>query len=117
MYLLADIMPTAMFLAGCALLTAILLRRSYRYFGRRRGSNKNETAIDHQPRPTDAWSGMQKDVAAHLQRQEVELFDFARDVAGQLDSKMRVLQQLIAESNQQIERMEQLLDDAERQNA
>lgn len=113
MILLANTLPVVMFLTGVGLLTAILLRRSFRYFGRQTRRRKNEAPIDHQPRPIDVWAGAQHDVAAHIQRQEVEFFDMARDVTGQLDSKMLLLQQLMAQSNEQIARMEQLLEEME----
>ena len=111
MFLLADILPKVMFFTGCAMLFAILLRRYYRYFGRRPKSTKNDTPLVEAPRPTHAWSGMHSDAAAHIERQKVELHDMARESAGRLDSKIMVLQQLITQSNQQIERMEGLLSE------
>lgn len=111
MFLLANMLPTLMFLAGCALLTAILLRRSSRYHGKRTRQRKNETVIEAQPRPTNAWTGMHRDTTAHIERQKVELHDMTRESTGRLDSKMLVLQELIAKSDQQIERMEALLSE------
>ena len=114
---LANILPTLMFFAGCALLTTILLRRSYRYFQKRTRGRVSEPAIEKQPRPDQSWSGIQKDTVAHVERQKVELHDMSRDVSGQLNSKMLLLQQLIAKSDQQIEQMEKLLNDLQEQRA
>ena len=114
---LANILPTLMFFAGCALLTTILLRRSYRYFQKRTRGRVSEPAIEKQPRPDRSWSGMQKDTVADVERQKVELHDMSRDVTGQLNSKMLLLQQLIAKSDQQIEQMEKLLNDLQEQRA
>lgn len=110
-----DQLPTLMFLVGCALLTTILLRRWSRYFGRgRRGRTQQLEPLEKQPRPTGQWSGMQRDSQAQSNRQQVELHDMARDIGGQLNSKIILLEQLIATSQQQIERMESLLDKAEK---
>ena len=113
MILLADVLPISMFLAGCALLTLILLRRWSRYYGRRSRRKKSEPPIAAQPRPHDAWGGMQRDAAAHIERQKVELHEFSRDVAGTLDSKMLLLGELITKSDEQIARLEQLLAELE----
>lgn len=100
--------PLLLFMAGCGLLTWMLLKRSYRYFGRRNRS-QNSSPIESQPRPTDPWSGVQRDALARLDREQVEMQERARDLSGQLNSKIIALEQLIATSAQQIERMETLL--------
>jgi hypothetical protein len=43
----------------------------------------------------------------------VEMADLARDLNGQLSTKIIVLEQLIADSQKQIERMEELLESIE----
>jgi hypothetical protein len=101
-------LPLLMFLAGCGLLTWILLKRSGRYFGRAR-HRSSSTLIESQPRPTGPWSGVQRDTLARIEREQVELQERARDLSGQLNSKIIVLEQLIATSSRQIERMEALL--------
>jgi len=98
-----------MFLAGCGLLTMLLLRRSFRYFqGRGRGGGSGPT-IELQHRPTSEWDGAYGDASASIERQKVELHEFARDAAGQLNSKLIMLDQLLRKSDRQIERMEALL--------
>ena len=103
--------PVLMFLAGSALLTAILLRRSYRYFGSRRARGGSGPAIDEQPRPQGGWDGAHRDVSAQIERQKVELSEIARDANGQLTSKIAMLEQLIDTSSKQIARMEELLEE------
>jgi hypothetical protein len=107
-------LPLLMFVAGCGLLTLLLLRRSYRYFGRRRTSaSSGSSALDLQPRPASKWSGAQRDTLARIERERVDLYDMARDLEGQLNSKIIILDQLIATNERQIERMEQLLQEVE----
>jgi hypothetical protein len=112
---IANSLPTLMFLAGCGLLTTILLLRWHRYFGRRSSRRANQSPIVHHPAPHDLWGDTPKDAAAHVELQKVELYDMARDAAGQLDSKMRLLEQLMTQSNEQIVRMEELLADLNKQ--
>lgn len=112
MFLLADILPILLFLAGVALLTSILLRRTYKYFGKNR-RRRNEPPIDAQPRPKDQWSGVHADATARIERQKVELHEMQRDVTAQIDSKLIVLRELINKSQAQIDRMEELLAEME----
>ena len=106
--LLADIHAVWMFLAGVGLLTFILMKRSYRYFSRPR-RKRNDKPIELQPRPKGPWDGVQHDTMAHVERQKVEMFEMSRDLNGQLNSKIIVLEKLIADSQRQITRMEALL--------
>jgi hypothetical protein len=98
-----------MFAAGCALLSMLLLRRSQRYFSRRGERQRYAGYLERIPRPTGGWDGVQRDAAAQLERQKVELHELAREACGRLDSKMLLLEQLIATSQRQLARMEQLL--------
>ena len=101
--------PSWLFLAGCALLTMLLMRRTSRYFGQRISRSGSGPHLEHLPRPVKAWDGAQRDAFALIERQKVELHEISRDLTGQIDSKMILLEQLIATSNQQIERMEGLV--------
>ena len=112
MVLLANIGPVWGFLAGVGLLIFILMRRSYGYFSRRRWK-RDEPPLALQPRPKGPWDGAQHDVMALIDRQEVEMFEMARDLNGQLSSKIIVLEKLISDSQQQISRMEALLEKIE----
>ena len=106
--LVAKFDPVWMFVAGCALLTYVLLRRSYRYFGSAR-NRKQGPYLERLPRPKSAWDGMPRDAAAQIERQKVELYDMSRELNAELSSRIVILEQLIADSGQQIERMESLL--------
>lgn len=98
-----------MFIAGCGLLTAILLRRSYRYFNRRPDRGGTGPALVSQPRPATAWDGAHRDASARLEREKVELYEMARDANGQLTTKIAMLEQLVETSGRQIKRLEELL--------
>jgi len=100
------------FFAGCALLTLILLKRTYRRIGKR--TKYNPAPIERISRPTGAWDGAQRDALAQVERQKVEMHDMARDINGQLTSRILVLEQLVGDSQRQIERLEALLAEAKR---
>jgi hypothetical protein len=106
--LLADLNAILMFLAGVGMLIFILMKRSYRYFARRK-RQRNEQPLELQPRPKGPWDGVQRDAMANIDRQEVQMFEMARDLNGQLTSRIIVLEKLIAESQRQINQMETLL--------
>ena len=108
---LAAVNPTLLFLAGCAVLIWVLLRRSYSRCRRVKAGSGNY--LEHVHRPTGAWDGACHDAAALIERQQVELYDMARDVTGQLNSKLMLLNQMIATSERQIARMETLLAELE----
>ena len=110
--LLANSLAVVPFLLGVALLTWILLKRSHRYFRRQRGNNKTPY-MERLPRPTGKWDGVQRDSLAQIERQTVEMHEMTRDLNGQLSSKIIILEQLIADSQRQIDRLEQLVDRAE----
>ncbi len=109
MILFAMTRAAILFFAGCALLTLILLKRSYRH-GRRKS---NSAPIERIARPTTKWDGVQRDTLAQVERQKVDMYDMARDLNGQLSSRIIVLEQLVGESQRQIERLETLLAEAE----
>jgi hypothetical protein len=107
MNIFQDLDPLYLFIAGCAVATWVLLRRSARL---RRARRRDVDHLEHLPRPTaDPWDGVRRDAAAMAERQQVELFDLARDFTGQIDSKMILLQQLMTQSQRQIDRLEELL--------
>ena len=106
--LLASIHAVWMFLAGVALLTFILMKRAYRYFGKPRRSSSS-APIDLQHRPRTAWDGVQQDSLARVERQKVEMHEMSRDLNGQLTTKIVILEKLIGDSQRQIEQMEELI--------
>ncbi len=108
-----DPLPILMFIAGAGLVAWVLLRRGFRRSGGRK--KYDSRPIDTQPRPTSEWSGAYSDASAKLERQKVELAEFSRDANGQIDTKILVLRELIAQSDRQIRRMEELLAELEQQ--
>ena len=107
-------LASAMFAAGCAALTFFLLRLNWRRQGKRSRGGSGPP-LDAQPRPTHPWDGAQNDAAAKVDRQQVELHDLARDLTAQIDSKLVLLQHLIAQSEHQIHRLEGLLAEIEKE--
>ena len=69
-HLLALTEAKLMFLAGCGMLTFLLLKRSYRYFGRRSRS-RGGSPIESISRPQSPWEGAHRDAAARIERQKV----------------------------------------------
>lgn len=112
MLMLANTSAIWMFLAGCALLTWVLLKRSYRYFGSR-SRRGNSAPLQKVPRPAGVWDGAQRDSLAQVERQKVEMHEMTRDLNGQLSSKIIILEKLIADSQRQIDQLESLLEKAE----
>ena len=97
---------------GLAMIAVIvfLLRRSYRYFGRR---TRVGPPIVRVPRPGDFRSGPSADALTELARQEVQLHERERDASARIDSKIVVLQHLIRQAQETIARLESLIGDAD----
>ncbi len=99
----ATIGVTMVLLAGCALLVYRLMRKAHLQQVRER-----ETTIvsdmKRLPQSQKPWQATGNGV---------EMADLARDLNGQLTTKIIVLEQLIADSQKQIERMESLLEQME----
>lgn len=104
------------FALGCAMLTAILLRWNLKAFGKRKKGGSGPHIVA-QKRPQTPWEGAKQDAEARINRQMVELNDLARDLNGQLDSKLVILRELVAQSERQIEQLEALLEKAEQEKA
>lgn len=95
-FISGELGPSLMLFAGLALICGVLLRRSFRTSSRSRAASTSNAAVEL-PRLVD--------------REQVELSELGREIVGQIDSKLIVLQELIAQSERQVERMEGLLDD------
>ena len=99
-----ELAPSLMLFAGLTLVCGVLLRRSFRKSSRSRAVSSSTAAVDL-PRFVEVNN------SAKLQREQVELSELGREIVGQIDSKLIVLQELIAQSERQVVRMEGLLDD------
>ena len=101
-------------LAFCvALLVAIviLLRRSHRYFGRR---GQDQTPVVRVSETKGLSVSAADDAGARLIGEEVRMHETARELSARLDSKISVLEYLTGTAQQQIDRLEELIEKAER---
>lgn len=96
---------TAVFLGVMAIVISFLLMRSGRYFNRRRepeGSRSPLRArLEQRGEPTSA--------PPELLQWDVKMHDTARELAGQLDSKLSALQALVIEADRAAARLEAAL--------
>jgi len=103
-----------LFLLGLCLVTFTLLRRSFRYFGRRPKKNRWGETIS--PKKRSKKRGHVSEVSALIARMdsiEVELDERARDLMGELDSKMLALQHLTRQATEESCRLQELLAQAQ----
>ena len=106
MFIFANLGATFMLLAGCGLLVYTLMRKAHLQQVREKENRRERgsTIISDTgrlPRPPKTWQ---------TTNEGDEMAEFARDINGQLTTKMIVLEQLIADSQKQIDRMEELLE-------
>ena len=95
--------PTAIILGGLALVIGWLLLRTHRSFRRQRGS---DTTLVHTARPTREPQGHNLGAPDEMLHWEVRMHDTARELSGELDSKMRALRVLIEEADRAAARLE-----------
>jgi hypothetical protein len=96
---------------GLALLTWILLRRSYRYLGRaRRGST---SAMETVARPRHPSRQPLDDAPSELLRWQVEMHETARDLKAELDTKVSVVRQLLQMAAEQQQMLQHTIARAE----
>ncbi|QDT67270.1 hypothetical protein MalM25_01670 [Planctomycetes bacterium MalM25] len=95
------------FAAGVLLLIFVLFRQNLLRFGKRTRGGDGPPIVK-QRRPEHAWDGVKQDAEARFGQQQVEFHETAREMMGQLDSKMSLLRALIAQSDERIARLEAL---------
>lgn len=105
MLLLANLTAGVLLAAGLTLITAILLRRS-----RRPIKSRHSNPRSHSTLPTTTTSR----APSALDRMQVELFDTARDMKAELDSKMSALAVLVRSAQVETVRLEAAIDRAVR---
>ena len=92
-----------MFAAGMALATGILMRRLWR-------RPRHSRQVQPLARPSrDRSSG---DLSQEVLRWQVEMHELARDLKGELDSKIRVFDALVRQAREERQKLEALLRDA-----
>lgn len=101
------------FAAGIGLLSWLLLRKTFKRLSKRTRSGSGPY-LEKQRRPEHEWEGAKQDANARFDRQQVELHELARDLNGQIDSKLILFRELLKQSDEQIARLEDLLEEAEK---
>jgi hypothetical protein len=94
---------TGLTLGALALVIGWLLLRTHRYLARQK---RNDSPLVRVARPKQADAGHHLDAPPDVLRWEVQMHETARELSAQLDSKMRVLQVLIAEADRAAARLE-----------
>jgi hypothetical protein len=112
MDLSGDWLSGGMFAGGVALMTLVLMRRwlGYQRRNRRRGS-RNRSSNVTQKRTSDPQQPL-LDAPPEIHRWQVEMHDVARDLKGELDSKMVAVQTLIGMARAESDRLQKLLSAA-----
>jgi hypothetical protein len=96
--------PSPAFFIALGVAIAILLRRSYRYFGRR---NRDAAPLVLTPRPDRAKPPVPP--AVEFSKYEVHLHETARELTARLDNKMIAVSQLVARAEAATTQLEALL--------
>ena len=105
-----DNISTILAVIGMGLLIAIMLRRWSRI---RRQRHTSKSPIEHVPRPKDETGQPLANAPDDALRWQVEMHETARDLKGELDSKMGALQQLIGMARTESDRLEAAIARAE----
>jgi hypothetical protein len=106
MILFANILSSIGYLLALVIMASLLMRRSYRYFGRKGKKIEGLVRIDR-PKPARRWSS-NIDSPEQVAKFEVQLQETMRELSAQLDNKMVCLQVLLRQANEKIHRLEQL---------
>ena len=94
---------SGLMLGALALVIGWLLFRTHRYLARQKGTDSPLVQV---ARPEQAEEGHHLAAPPDVLRWEVQMHETARELSAQLDSKMRVLQVLIAEADRAAARLE-----------
>lgn len=97
-----------LFLGALMVVIAFLLLRSQRYFARQERTAMPAPAIEPCA-PTSRKPAHHLGTSSELVQWEVEMHDIARDLSGQLGSKMSVLEHLIRDADRAAARLEAAL--------
>ena len=104
MTLLAETnLPTLIALAFVAVVVGMMLLRVQRYYGRHPSPRP---PLGSSSQAGAAPGPRQRGAAAEMAEWEVQMHDFARQMSGQLDSKMAALEHLIREADRAAARLE-----------
>ena len=95
---------TNLFLLGLTMLIAVLLRWWIKASTRRRAVSPAATPHGYKP-PVHAL-----DAPRDIGRWEVYMHELARDLSGTLDSKIAIIERLVIDVDQRIEKLESLIE-------
>ena len=104
--------PTTILLSGVALVVGLMLFRVQRYYRRNPSiAAPADSSSTAEPRTrAGAFSGASLHaVGREIADLEIQIHDFAREVSGQLDSKMAALEHLIRDADRAAARLERAL--------
>ncbi len=101
MTLVAETSGSWMFAAGIALATTILIRRLWRRRSARPNSGRGLEPVEREQPLGDA--------PPEVLRWQVEMHQLARQLKGEIDSKIRVWDALVREARQEREKLERTL--------
>lgn len=102
--LLADGTASTLFMLGLLLVVGVVLRGA-----RRKSSSRGQPIASWGQARPDSNDAALRDPPAEIARWEVRMHDLARDLSGQLDSKIVILEQLIRDAQQATARLEESL--------
>lgn len=105
---------TLIFLLALALTVAVLLMRSHRYLARRRREDTGSLQPEGTWHRGPARDGSHTAAPPEVANWEVHMHETARELMGQLDSKMRALQALTAEADRAAARLEAALGETDK---
>jgi hypothetical protein len=102
-------LASLVFLGALMVVIAFLLLRSQRYFARQEQMAMPAPEDVESRAPTSRKPAHHLGTSSELVQWEVEMHDMARDLSGQLDSKMSVLEHLIRDADRAAARLEAAL--------
>ena len=98
--------PKSWIIAAAAVVGGMLLLRASRYYARQKRERAAEEAVGPPTHGTPSARGEPSGEAANW---EVRMYETARDLSAQLDSKMSALQALVAEADRAAARLDAAL--------
>lgn len=103
---------TVLFLAGLGLTCGFLLFRTHRQLNARPKAKPSPPATWSKPQPPPAPTAHHLGAPAEVRRWEAELHELTRELRGQLDTKIALLEHLIRDAGQHAARLEAALERA-----
>lgn len=107
--LVAEINPTMLFMLGALLIVSVMLRRAMRALSR--DASASDCALPREPTTAGPRVSGATD---ELARWEIRMHELSRDLSGQLDTKIIVVEQLLRRVEQQTARLELAISEAQR---